>query len=538
MILPPVRLILAALSIPLPFLVFACAARISRRRALQIPAWIDRALAHPWTPYFAGGVSAILTWYVWGSLAEPGVIHDERAYLLQARIFAAGRWTGEVPLLPGFFEQMHVFVVPRLAAKYPPGHALLAVPGVWLGLQGLVPVLMTGIAGALLFAIVRRVAAPMPAFLTWALWSTSATNLLWRASYLSQSTSAALWLVSLWALLRWREQRRAAHLVLALAALAWMYLTRPLTALALGAPVGVLVLVEVSNRRLWRQLVVALVLAVPILLLNFVWHERTLGAWRTNPYEEYSRVYFPFDKPGFGVDASPPVRTPPPEMAAAEQAFIGLHAGHQPAALPRIVLERVLYLMLTLAEGWRGFLVVLFLFGMWRRNAAVRIASASFLALMAAYLVFAHGVQWTVYYLEIFPVFFFVSIRELFRIGRTMLRLDAPAMNAAAGVTFCLMLPWLAVDVVHARAQKDRVMQFHRDADVALAAIQDDAVVFIHYPATHEHDLSLITNAPDYRRERLWLVYDRGRDNDQLLRLTRRAAYRLNTKNWTLDRLR
>ena len=73
---------------------------------------------------------------------------------------------------------------------------------------------------------------------------------------------------------------------------------------------------------------------------------------------------------------------------------------------------------------------------------------------------------------------------------------------------------------------------------MALAAIQDDAVVFIHYPATHEHDLSLITNAPDYRRERLWLVYDRGRDNDQLLRLTRRAAYRLNTKNWTLDRLR
>ena len=207
MILPPVRLILAALSIPLPFLVFACAARISRRRALQIPAWIDRALAHPWTPYFAGGVSAILTWYVWGSLAEPGVIHDERAYLLQARIFAAGRWTGEVPLLPGFFEQMHVFVVPRLAAKYPPGHALLAVPGVWLGLQGLVPVLMTGIAGALLFAIVRRVAAPMPAFLTWALWSTSATNLLWRASYLSQSTSAALWLVSLWAFSRWRPWR-------------------------------------------------------------------------------------------------------------------------------------------------------------------------------------------------------------------------------------------------------------------------------------------------------------------------------------------
>src|SRR5439155_26590188 len=114
----------------------------------------------------------------------------------------------------------------------------------------------------------------------------------------------------------------------------------------LGAPVGVLVLIDISKRRLWRQLAIAVVFVAPILLLNVVWHERTLGEWLTNPYEEYSRVYFPYDKPGFGADASPPVRTPPPEMAAANQAFIGLHAAHVPAALPRIVFERVLFLML------------------------------------------------------------------------------------------------------------------------------------------------------------------------------------------------
>src|SRR5206468_729603 len=160
----------------------------------------------------------------------------------------------------------------------------------------------------------------------WALWSTSAPNLMWRASYLSQTTSAALWLVSLWALLRWREGRAPRHLVIVAAGLAWVYLTRPLAALALGLPVGVVVLFDVSNQRLWRQFAVAVVLAAPVLLLNVVWHERTLGAWLANPYEEYSRMYFPYDKPGFGVDASPPVRTPPPEMAAANQAFIGLHA--------------------------------------------------------------------------------------------------------------------------------------------------------------------------------------------------------------------
>jgi hypothetical protein len=536
---PGVRLMLAALSVAVPFVVFGCAARLARRRSIQVPAWVDRALTHSWAPCLAGGISALLMWYVWGSLSEPGVVHDERAYLLQARTFAAGRWTGEVPPLPEFFEQMHVFVVPHLAAKYPPGHALLVAPGVWLGVPGLMPVLFTAIAGGLVFAIVRRVAEPMAAFLAWALWSTSMPNLAWRASYFSETTSSALWLVSVWALVRWREESRRHQLVIVAAALAWMYLTRPLTAFALGAPVGVIVLIAASKRRLWPQLVFAVMIAAPILFLNFVWHERTLGDWLTNPYEEYSRVYFPFDKPGFGVDASPPQRTVPPEMAALGRAAISLHAAHQPAALPGIFLRRTLFLVQTLGEQWRGFLIVLFLLGACRSEWPVRFASASALALLAAYLIFAHSPNWTVYYVEIFPVFFFVAVHELFRIGRTLLRFDASVMNATVALTFCLMMPWLVADVVHTREQRDAIMPFYRVAEKTLAGIRDrEAVVFIHYPPGQDHNQSLITNAPDYRTERLWLVDDRGRDNDRLLRLTDRAAYRLNTEDWTLDRLR
>jgi hypothetical protein len=36
----------------------------------------------------------------------------------------------------------------------------------------------------------------------------------------------------------------------------------------------------------------------------------------------------------------------------------------------------------------------------------------------------------------------------------------------------------------------------------------------------------------------VWLVSDRGADNDRLLRLTDRAAYRLHTDTWQLERLR
>ena len=71
------------------------------------------------------------------------VIHDEAAYLLQAAMIAHGHLFAPPPPLPEFFEQMHVFVTPVFAARYPPGFAIALVPGIWLGLPGLMPVLMS-----------------------------------------------------------------------------------------------------------------------------------------------------------------------------------------------------------------------------------------------------------------------------------------------------------------------------------------------------------------------------------------------------------
>jgi hypothetical protein len=297
----------------LPVVVLATVGWIGKTRALAVPPALDAWIASsPWAPVVAGVISALLTWFVWGSLNEGGVVHDERAYLLQARIFARGEWTGTPPPLATFFEQMHVFIDPRLAAKYPPGHALLLVPGVWLGVPGLVPVLIGGLSGALIFLIARQVVGAVPALAGWALWSTSVPSLQWRASYFSQTTGGVLWLLSLWALLGWRRDRRWHQLAIVVTAIAWMYLTRPLTAVAVALPLGVVILGDLlRDARRWRQLAIALVLSVPIVLLNFLWQEGTSGHWLSNPYPEYSRVYFPFDKPGFGFDPSPPLHSTP-----------------------------------------------------------------------------------------------------------------------------------------------------------------------------------------------------------------------------------
>lgn len=57
----------------------------------------DRALAGRAAPFVIAVCSAAVVWLVWGSLRQVGVNHDELAYVLQAQIFAAGRWVAPSP---------------------------------------------------------------------------------------------------------------------------------------------------------------------------------------------------------------------------------------------------------------------------------------------------------------------------------------------------------------------------------------------------------------------------------------------------------
>src|ERR1700681_3933493 len=218
------------------------------------PSRVGTFLSGAWSPVVAGIVTVLLVRIVWGSFHEPGVVHDERAYLLQAEIFASGHWTAPPPPLAAFFEQMHVFIEPAVFAKYPPAHALTLVPGIWLGLPGLMPALLTGVAGALVFWISRHLANEWTALLTWWLWTTSWATLLWSASYLSETTSTAMWLIAAWATIRWLDSGRSADLLCVAAALAWGLKTRPLTMGALAVPLAFVILRRAMATRTWKTL--------------------------------------------------------------------------------------------------------------------------------------------------------------------------------------------------------------------------------------------------------------------------------------------
>jgi hypothetical protein len=531
---PPTPLvILFSLGAAVPFAVLGW---LARTRRVPVPHWLLTALSDRTAPSVLGAGSAALALFVWGSLQEPGVIHDEQAYLLQAEIFARARWTGVLPPLPEFFEQVHVLVEPRLASKYPPGHSLLLVPGIWLGLPGLIPLALGGLCGGLVFAVARKCADPTVALVTWALWSTSTPSLFYRSSFLSQNTSAALWLVAVWALLQWRSTGQPRHLATLTATMGWVYLSRPLTAIGLAAPIIVVVAVAIWRRRSWRPLALAAGILLAILVLQLIWQQRTMGHWLASPYAEYSRQYFPFVKPGFGVDPTPPLRNPPAEAAWVGRNAEHLHAAHRPGAIPRILAERTAGLLLTLGQHWRMFLVLLFAWAALTVRGPTAFGLASLLLLLVAYVVYAHPALWVVYYAEVFPVFFFLSTVKLVELWKRMFTTDPRALQGATALALLLMTPWMAGDVTRARQENDAHNAFHRAARQALARVPAHSVVFV-APAPR-HDASLMRNSPDYRTAPVWVVLDRGADNERLLQMTDRQAFRLHTGDWTLERLR
>jgi hypothetical protein len=541
----------------LPFLllavaVFAALVFTAKRSRVwtAAPGRVAALLAHRGAPWAVAALTFLAVRAVWGSFSEPGVVHDERAYLLQAAIFARGHWTAPSPPLPEFFEQMHVFVEPAVFAKYPPAHALMLVPGIWLGLPGLMPAVLAALSGALIFALARRLAGAWTAILTWWLWATAWVTLYWAASYFSEATSTTMWLVALWATERWLDTRRPQHLIALAAALAWGANARPLTMAALSVPLAFVIGRRAWHDRSriaheWKIVGVAVFAGGALLFLGPLWNDRTLGDWRLTPYAHYSTVYFPFDKPGFGVDEAPPLRPVPPEMAAVGYWSRWVHEGHVPAALPSILVARVMALLFWFSEGWRAALAVLVLGALLRPSPAERFGLICIGVLFAAYLLFAHPAMWVVYYVEILPVCFFLAASQL---GRLFHRLGGsghlegsawpPTAANAALVAMAIVVPLGIVDIARVRTAIDGRNDFHRKAVQTLDAVPGKAVVFVRYPGRHNHHLSLARNEPDLAAAPRWIVTDRGNRNKELRALAPdRSAYLLDAATLKLEAL-
>jgi hypothetical protein len=65
------------------------------------------------------------------------------------------------------------------------------------------------------------------------------------------------------------------------------------------------------------------------------------------------------------------------------------------------------------------------------------------------------------------------------------------------------------------------------------------AIVFVRYAPQHVDGLSLVRNEPALNDARVWVVYDRGADDERLMRIAPdRATYLFDEGSWSLRRLR
>ena len=480
---------------------------------------LARALRSRRAPLVAGLLSGAAAAWVWGLHPVP-IVHDEAAYLLQAKIFATGRWTAPAAPLPEFFEQMYVFVTPFTAAKYFPGFSLSLVPGVWLGLPVLMPLCFAGLSGGLLFSISRSIADDATAGLAWVLWTTTTHGVWQMPPFLSQHLMTALILGSWWALVRWRATAKTSCLLLVSACVGMGAITRPLTAVAAAVPIVIVVLRLAVKGRRWSPLAGAAALGAAFLVVIPAWSFETTGNWRVTPLALHVKRYTPYDGLGLGWHAPPPERPLPPDLAEVTRSLGRFQKKHTLRRLPETAAARLGQIEADALAGWRRILVPLGLYGLLSAGAAAGIGAVTAALNFAAYLLFAHPVNLTVYYVESYTVLAFFAA-----LGITRAFLGARGASERPGGRASLALFLLAAATAAGggdlfRSRVNFALASERKAHFAAAvqAIPGRAVVFVRYGRGGSFS-SLVENGPDLGRQRIWLARDLGPANDRLLRI-------------------
>jgi hypothetical protein len=476
-------------------------------------------------PLAAGVASFFIVWWTWGDLKPLPVFHDEVSYVLQAQIFARFGWTAPTPPIPEFFEQPQVLVVPVVASKYPPGHALLLAIGALLRLVPLMPLLIAGVTAALLMMIATRVTNPWTALLAWIVWQTTPLVLHFQPSYFSETTSAALVLAAWWCLLEWRETRKRSWVALMALAIGWGAITRPVTMLAFAIPIAVVLVNDVVRYRLWVELPIAVVVCVAVLAIVPLWSARTTGDRKVTPIALYTADYVPFDKPGFTLDTAPPRRALSPVVQSLSEDLLASQVRQRLENVPRNFGERFWNLARDLWRGTQLVLLPFFLAGLWAMGRELRFGLIGAGLLLFAYLPYAHDSSWTLSYLEIAPVVAVITACGIWRALVAMVRgvviqLHIDRRPKLGASLVALVLCVFALPTLSQWRQQHK--QSSSVTDAFAAAMKElpsrKSIVFIRY-AQRPHHLGLVANYPNLGNAPVWVVHDLGDRNKELLQL-------------------
>ncbi len=256
--------------------------------------------------FFAFAMSAYLSRSVFERLPH---LEDEVAYLYQARIFARGEVTVEIPQPRTAFWQPFVIDYSETGqrfGKYTPGWPALLAAGVNFGQPWVINALLSLLTVALVFRLGSELFNPDAGLIAALLTAFSPAALLLNASLMGHT--AALFWATLFMFAYWRMERGRHALrwgLLAGLALGTLAATRPLTTFSIALPFilwsggRLLAHLSVSWRSAWQTLKPLLLLSAGTLLIASsipLFNQAATG----NPTKNMYTLIWEYDRVGFG----------------------------------------------------------------------------------------------------------------------------------------------------------------------------------------------------------------------------------------------
>ncbi len=202
---------------------------------------------------------------------------DSIAQMFQAKIFASGSLVAPAPPLPEFFATQQMLIDgSSWYAQYPPGHAALLAVGHAAGAAWLVPVLLSVGTAFLLYRFASNAYDRPTALLTLVLTLVSPFFLFMGASFMNHVSALFFIALFLYLFTTWETSGSSLRAVLAGAALGGAFLSRPLTAVAIGA-VFAFAAVRAGPPASWRSRTVAVTGFLAVAALYLFYNAATTG---------------------------------------------------------------------------------------------------------------------------------------------------------------------------------------------------------------------------------------------------------------------
>jgi hypothetical protein len=195
---------------------------------------------------------------------------DEYSNIYQAYIFSQGRaWLDIDMRFEPLIEQYMILYKDRLFSKYPPGAAVMLVPGVMLGIPWIINPLISTANVLVLLATLRQLVSPAAAFTAIFLLITNSYFLGYGASYFPQPLSLLMCSIGFWSMLHYMRAPTLRNLALPGIIISLYVFVRPLDAFCLLLASGIALLHRPLIEQ-WKKLLVLGILAACGIFLMFL----------------------------------------------------------------------------------------------------------------------------------------------------------------------------------------------------------------------------------------------------------------------------